>query len=132
MSIDSLHTLRDMRTTPRQYLYGTQEISVEDRIPGNLWSEIAHRLEFNATEVAEFLIRLKMIERAETTLDEKRQRLLKNLQQVHQRTQQTLEKVEAYRRISDHLQQQRITTEKEVERFRQCLSRSIRRLGRSE
>jgi predicted nuclease with TOPRIM domain len=121
-----------MRTTPRQYLYGTQEISVEDRIPGNLCSEIAHRLEFNATEVAEFLIRLKMIERAETTLDEKRQRLLKNLQQVHQRTQQTLEKVEAYRRISDHLQQQRMTTEKEVERFRQCLSRSIRRLGRSE
>jgi ElaB/YqjD/DUF883 family membrane-anchored ribosome-binding protein len=121
VSIDSLHALRDLRTTSRQYPNDIREVTAEEHIPGNLFREIADRLELKAAEVAELRTRLEITERAESTLREERQRLLEDLEQERRHTQEALEKVEEYRRISNHLQQQRMAAGQEVERFEQVL-----------
>jgi chromosome segregation ATPase len=119
VAIDSLYALRDVRTTSAQYPHDIREVTEGENIPGNLFREIADRLELKAAEVAELRTRLEITERAESTLREERQRLLEDLQQERRRTQEALEKVEESRRIANQLQQQRMATRQEVETARQ-------------
>ena len=77
MSIYSLHISRDLRTTYRQFANDTQEVPAEDHIMGNLFRKIADPLELQAAEVAEPRTRLRITERADSTLEKERQRLLK-------------------------------------------------------
>ena len=119
VSIDSLHALRDMRTASGQYPHDIREITEEENVPGNLFREIAERLELKAAEVGELRTRLEIAERAESTLREERQRLLEDLDQERQRTQEAMEKVEESRRIANHLQQQRMAAGQEAQTVRQ-------------
>ena len=119
VSIDSLNALKDMRATSGQYPRGGQEVTEEESMPGNLFRELATRLELKAAEAAELRTRLEITGRAESTLREERERLLEDIEQERQRTQEALEKVEESRRIAAHLQQQRMVAGEEAETARQ-------------
>ena len=119
VSIDSLNALRDTRTTSGEFPRDMREVTEEENIPGNLFRELAARLELKAAEAAELRTRLEITERAESTLREKRQRLLEDLEQERRRAQEALEKVEESRRIANHLQQQRMAAGQEAEAAKQ-------------
>ena len=119
VSIDSLNALKDMRATSGQYPRGGQEVTEEESMPGNLFRELATRLELKAAEAAELRTRLEITGRAESALREERERLLEDIEQERQRTQEAFEKVEESRRIAAHLQQQRMVAGEEAETARQ-------------
>ena len=121
VSIDSIHRLRESRSSSAA---NPQEIRIEnsaDNIPASLFREIADRLELRAAEVAELRTRLEITEQAESTLREERERLLQDLERERARAERERERAAEAQLEAERIEEDRGHSQEEVQQLREEL-----------
>ena len=100
VSVDSLHALRASRTRERDVPEDDRSSEFLDSL-ADVLREMAARLENRAEEAAELRVRLELTERAQSTLDDERRRVLEELSEERRRREAVERELEELRR---HLQ----------------------------
>jgi predicted transcriptional regulator len=107
VSIDSLYSLRDKRQSEGQVRRNVPRKSVEDHIPTDMEDyvrELTDRLVRTTSEAAELRTRLELTHKAESTLEEERDRLRQDWERERQERQEAQEEA---RRLREELQAER-------------------------
>ena len=121
VSIDSIHTLRDARSSSASDPRGIREESRAENVSAGLFREIADRLELRAAEVAELRTRLEITENAESTLREERERLREDLERERERADRERTRAEEAYREAEKVEGDRGQSQEEAKRLREEL-----------
>ncbi len=106
VSVDSLHKLRFSRTEAGEGSLDVREEGVADGI-ADVLGNLTARLEERTAEAVEYRIRLELTERAQSTVEEERRRLLADLARERGRADRAEEEARKLRGLLEALQEPR-------------------------
>ncbi len=122
VSIDSLQTLKNQRTARGHVRHTSPDTSSIPESMTDTMKWLTARLEAKTAEAAEMKARLELIEQAESTLWEERERLLAELERSHDQHRQELERErEQHQAELEHEREERQRALEMVRRLREEL-----------